>query len=39
MALDNFALTGDGLNVNGRLVLNDKRRIAAFCSRNSRPMR
>jgi hypothetical protein len=30
MALDNFALTGDGLNVNGRLVLNDKRRIAAF---------
>ncbi len=30
VALDNFALTGDGLNVNGHLVLNDKHRIAAF---------
>ncbi len=30
LVLDNFALTGDGLNVNGHLLLNDKRRIAAF---------
>ncbi len=30
LALDNFALTGDGLNVNGHLLFNDKRRIAAF---------
>ena len=30
VVLDNFALTGEGLNVNGRVVLNDKRRIAAF---------
>ena len=30
LMLDNFALTGDGLNVNGHLLLNDKRRIAAF---------
>ena len=30
LALDNFALTGDGLNINGHLLFNDKRRIAAF---------
>lgn len=30
LALDNFAMTGDGLNVTGRLLLNDKRRIASF---------
>ena len=28
--LDNFAMTGDGVNIAGRLVLNDKRRIAGF---------
>ncbi len=27
---DNFSMTGDGLNVNGRLMFNDKRRIASF---------
>ena len=31
LVLDNFALTGDGLNVDD-LLLNDKRRIAAFSS-------
>jgi hypothetical protein len=30
LVLDNFAMTGDGLNINGRLLLNDKRRIAGF---------
>ena len=30
LALDNFIMTGDGLNVAGHLVFNDKRRIAAF---------
>jgi hypothetical protein len=30
LVLDNFAMTGDGLNINGRLLFNDKRRIAAF---------
>jgi hypothetical protein len=29
-ALDNFAMTGDGLNVKGRLLLNDNHRIAGF---------
>ena len=28
--LDNFAMTGDGLNITGRMLFNDKRRIAAF---------
>lgn len=28
--LDNFVLAGDGLNISGHLVLNDKRRIAGF---------
>ena len=30
LMLDNFALTGDGLNINGHVLLNDKHRIAAF---------
>jgi len=30
LLLDNFALTGDGLNVNGRVLLNSKHRIAGF---------
>jgi hypothetical protein len=30
LVCDNFVMTGDGLNVNGRLVFNDKRRIASF---------
>ena len=30
LVLDNFAMTGDGLNINGHLVLNDKHRIAGF---------
>ncbi|MGO9486808.1 MAG: hypothetical protein ACLPX9_19915, partial [Rhodomicrobium sp.] len=30
VALDNFALTGDGLNVKGRLLVNANHRIAAF---------
>ncbi|MGA7326026.1 MAG: AsmA-like C-terminal region-containing protein [Rhodomicrobium sp.] len=30
LALDNFTMTGDGLNVNGWLVFNDKHRIAGF---------
>ncbi len=30
LVLDNFAMTGDGLNIAGRLLLNDKRRIAGF---------
>jgi hypothetical protein len=30
LVCDNFAMTGDGLNINGRLVFNDKRRIASF---------
>ncbi len=30
LVLDNFAMTGDGLNVSGRLLFNDKRRLAAF---------
>ncbi len=28
--LDNFAMTGDGINISGRLLLNDKHRIAGF---------
>lgn len=28
--LDNFSMTGDGLNVAGRLVFNDKHRLASF---------
>ncbi len=30
LILDNFAMTGDGINIAGRLVLNDKHRIAGF---------
>ncbi len=30
LVLDNFTMIGDGLNINGRLLLNDKRRIAGF---------
>jgi hypothetical protein len=31
LVCDNFAMTGDGqLNINGRLVFNDRRRIASF---------
>jgi hypothetical protein len=30
LVLDNFAMTGDGLNVTGRLLFNDKRHIAGF---------
>ncbi len=30
LMLDNFALTGDGLNINGHVLLNGKRRIAGF---------
>jgi hypothetical protein len=30
LACDNFVMTGDGLNINGRLAFNDKRRIASF---------
>jgi len=30
LVLDNFAMNGDGLNINGHLVLNDKHRIAGF---------
>jgi hypothetical protein len=30
LVCDNFAMTGDGLNINGRLIFNDKRRIASF---------
>jgi hypothetical protein len=30
LVLDNFAMTGDGININGRLLFNDKRRIAGF---------
>ena len=30
LALDNFAMTGDGLNINGHLLLNDRHRIAGF---------
>ena len=30
VVLDNFAMTGEGLNVNGRLLFSDKHRIAAF---------
>jgi AsmA-like C-terminal region/Protein of unknown function len=30
LVCDNFVMTGDGLNINGRLVFNDKRRIASF---------
>ena len=30
LVLDNFAMTGEGLNVAGRLQFNDKHRIAAF---------
>ncbi len=30
LLLDNFAMSGDGLNINGRLLLNDKHRIAGF---------
>jgi hypothetical protein len=30
LALDNFTMTGDGLNIAGHLVFNDKHRIAAF---------
>jgi hypothetical protein len=30
IALENFALTGDGLNINGWVLLNANRRIAAF---------
>ncbi len=30
LILDNFAMTGDGLNISGRLIFNDKRRIAGF---------
>jgi hypothetical protein len=29
-SLENFAMTGDGLNVKGRLLLNDRHRIAGF---------
>ncbi len=28
--LDNFAMTGDGINITGRLVFNDRHRIAGF---------
>jgi hypothetical protein len=30
LVCDNFVMTGDGLNINGRLVFNDKRRISSF---------
>ncbi len=30
LVLDNFAMTGDDLNISGRLTFNDKRRLAAF---------
>jgi hypothetical protein len=30
LVCDNFAMTGDGLNINGRLMFNDRRRIASF---------
>ncbi len=30
LLLDNFAMTGDGININGHLLLNDKHRIAGF---------
>lgn len=30
LVLDNFAMTGDGLNISGRIMFNDKRRLAAF---------
>ncbi|MBI4724579.1 MAG: hypothetical protein HY765_06255, partial [Rhodomicrobium sp.] len=30
VVLDNFALTGDGLNINGRVLFNEKHRIAGF---------
>ena len=30
LVLDNFAMTGDGLNINGHLLVNDKHRIAGF---------
>ena len=30
LLLDNFAMTGDGININGYLLLNDKHRIAGF---------
>ena len=30
LALDNFGMTGEGLNINGHLLLNDKHRIAGF---------
>jgi hypothetical protein len=28
--LDNFIMTGDGININGRLIFNDHKRIAGF---------
>ncbi len=28
--LDNFAMTGDGININGRLMFNERHRIAGF---------
>ena len=30
LVLDNFAMTGDGLNIVGRMLVNDKHRIAGF---------
>jgi hypothetical protein len=30
LLLENFVMSGDGLNINGRLLLNDKHRIAGF---------
>lgn len=30
LVLDNFSMTGDGLSITGRLLFNDKRRIAGF---------
>jgi hypothetical protein len=30
LLLDNFAMTGEGLNINGRILLSDKHRIAGF---------
>ncbi len=30
LSLDNFAMTGDGLNINGHVLLNDRHRIAGF---------
>ncbi len=30
LQLDNFAMTGDGMNINGHMLLNDRHRIAGF---------